>query len=208
MYSHMIQPCILEPTRIVNKQNPSLIDNIFINTIEKDIKSGNLTSKVSDHLPNFIIVSDLLDKLPKTKQKIRNFKNFKLDSFNEDVSNIPINLDTNSNNVDSIFSDFHVNFVRNIDKHAPLTTMTLQEMKWKQVPWVNKGIQNLIKIRDTIHRKYLRQKSTFWFNRFKYYRNMIKKLIFSSKKNYYKNYFEKHKSNSKKIWTGIGEIVF
>ena len=82
MYSHMIQPCILEPTRIVNTQNPSLIDNIFINTIEKDIKSGNLTSKVSDHLPNFIIVSDLLDKLPKTKQKIRNFKNFKLDSFN------------------------------------------------------------------------------------------------------------------------------
>ena len=41
--------------------------------------------------------------------------------------------------------------------------MTLQEMKWKQVPWVNKDIQNLIKIRDTIHRKYLRQKSTFWF---------------------------------------------
>ena len=81
-------------------------------------------------------------------------------------------------------------------------------MKWKQVPWVNKGIQNLIKIRDTIHRKYLRQKSTFWFNRFKYYRNMIKKLIFSSKKNYYKNYFEKHESNSKKNWTGIGEIVF
>jgi exonuclease III len=199
MYSHMIQPCILEPTRIVNTQNPSLIDNIFINTIEKDIKSGNLTSKVSDHLPNFIIVSDLLDKLPKTKQKIRNFKNFKLDSFNEDVSNIPINLDTNPNNVDSLFSDFHDNFVRNIDKHAPLTTITLQEMKWKQVPWVNKGIQNLIKIRDTIHRKYLRQKSTFWFNRFKYYRNMIKKLIFSSKKNYYKNYFEKHKSNSKKI---------
>ena len=54
----MLQPCILEPTRIVNHQNPALIDNIFINIVEKNVKSGNLTSSISDHLPNYVTISE------------------------------------------------------------------------------------------------------------------------------------------------------
>ena len=42
MYSNFLQPCILEPTRIVANNRPSLIDNIFINTIDKKIDSGNI----------------------------------------------------------------------------------------------------------------------------------------------------------------------
>ena len=35
MLSNFLQPCILEPTRVVNNNRPSLVDNIFINSIEK-----------------------------------------------------------------------------------------------------------------------------------------------------------------------------
>ena len=35
MYSHLFQPCLTEPTRIVKKDRPSLIDNIFINNCTK-----------------------------------------------------------------------------------------------------------------------------------------------------------------------------
>ena len=45
MYSNFLQPCILEPTRIVANNRPSLIDNIFINTIDKKIDSGNIIDK-------------------------------------------------------------------------------------------------------------------------------------------------------------------
>ena len=61
-------PDIKKLMRIVDHQKSSLIDNIFINTIEKHIKSGNLTTKVSDHLPNFIIVSNTIDKIKHTKK--------------------------------------------------------------------------------------------------------------------------------------------
>ena len=55
MLKNGYQPCITEPTRIVNGNKPSLIDNIFSNSVEKCI-SGNLFDKISDHLPNFVII--------------------------------------------------------------------------------------------------------------------------------------------------------
>ena len=58
MLMNNLQPCITEPTRIVNNCRPSLVDNIFINTLDK-ITSGNMLENISyDHLPNFIIIQN------------------------------------------------------------------------------------------------------------------------------------------------------
>ena len=57
MYENLCQTCITQPTRVVKKQTPSLIDNIFINTIESPM-SGNLLDRVSDHFPNFVIIDN------------------------------------------------------------------------------------------------------------------------------------------------------
>ena len=54
MYSNFFQPCILEPTRITSNNRPNLPDNIFINTHDKEV--GNITEKISDHMPNFNII--------------------------------------------------------------------------------------------------------------------------------------------------------
>ena len=64
MYENLCQPCVIQPTRIVDKQKPSLIDNIFINSIENPI-SGNLLDKISDHFPNFIIINKYSEKKEK-----------------------------------------------------------------------------------------------------------------------------------------------
>ena len=73
MLNNSYQPCITEPTRIVNGQKPSLVDNIFSNSIEKCI-SGNILDKISDHLPNFVIFENVKTK-PKPKPiKRRNMK--------------------------------------------------------------------------------------------------------------------------------------
>ena len=47
-------PLILQPTRITSHSN-TLIDNTFSNVIDPDIIPGNLTAKISDHLPQFAI---------------------------------------------------------------------------------------------------------------------------------------------------------
>ena len=57
MYSNFLQPCITQPTRALGKRRPTLIDNIFVNTYDKQLFAGNLLDKVSVDLPNFIIIN-------------------------------------------------------------------------------------------------------------------------------------------------------
>ena len=48
MVENSFQPCILEPTCITLGNRPSLVDNIFSNSLEQVI-SGNSYQTVSDH---------------------------------------------------------------------------------------------------------------------------------------------------------------
>ena len=67
MISNWFALKILGPTRITERQKESLIDNIFINFSDLHCLSGNLFEKISDHLPNFMIIENLF-VLKKTKK--------------------------------------------------------------------------------------------------------------------------------------------
>ena len=58
MLANFYRPLITHPTRIHADSCPCLIDNIFINTLEYETVSGNLTDSVSDHLPNFTFLAN------------------------------------------------------------------------------------------------------------------------------------------------------
>ena len=62
IYSHFLQPCITEPTKMIDGQRPSIVDNIFTNIFAKSLNSGNLDDKITDHLPNFLFTVDFIDQ--------------------------------------------------------------------------------------------------------------------------------------------------
>ena len=67
----------------------TLIDNILIYSQENLYTSGNLTTSISDHLPQFTIIENLLsDKLVKKDVKTvkRDFSKFHSDEFSKLVS--------------------------------------------------------------------------------------------------------------------------
>ena len=68
-------PQVLGPTRVPENQRESFIDNIFVNFSDCHCISGNLFEKISDQLPNFLIIEDLavLTK-KKSKPKKRDLK--------------------------------------------------------------------------------------------------------------------------------------
>ena len=71
MYAPSFFPTITKPTRITDKSAAS-IDNIFINSPNKNSKRGILISDLSDHLPIFYITMDKLDtKHAPIEQNIR-----------------------------------------------------------------------------------------------------------------------------------------
>ena len=58
MFSSSFYPLILRPTRITST-SATLIDNIFVNSLEDNFTSGLLLTNISDHLPIFQITTTI-----------------------------------------------------------------------------------------------------------------------------------------------------
>ena len=129
--SNMFLPQIILPTRITS-HSKTLIDNIFTNEILPDCFSGNITSTISDHLPQFLIIPNFFSHSNSYKAPVysRNWKNFNsedfiLDYFGTDWQNI---LKIHQNDVNISFDNLsrgisfppYSNKVRKITK-TPLT---------------------------------------------------------------------------------------
>ena len=80
------RPLILQPTR-VTASTASMIDNIFINSLDTESKGGNLTTSISDHFSQFCVL-DIFSKRKNIPSpcKRRNFKNFSYVEFREELS--------------------------------------------------------------------------------------------------------------------------
>ena len=57
MYSNSLIPHISSPTR-VTPGSQTLIDNIFPNKIENESYSGNITTTISDHYAQFLLLKN------------------------------------------------------------------------------------------------------------------------------------------------------
>ena len=158
MYSNFLHPCITEPTRLIKKQEPSLIDNIFVNFFNKKIISGNLFDKISDHLSSFVVIKDINNKQTKRKFKIRDMKNLNQNKYLKDLKEIEnLNL-LKYKNADVMFNFYQDKLISIIDKHAPYRTLSRKEQKLRLKSWITKSILNSInKIMDFIGNKNTKQ---------------------------------------------------
>ena len=86
--SHFFAPYILQPTRIANNSK-TLIDNIFMNCLELETLSGNITTQISDHLVQFIMIKNFhRKKQNNTKIIKRDYKFFTKDEYANDLMSI------------------------------------------------------------------------------------------------------------------------
>ena len=83
-------PQITLPTRITDR-SATLTDNIFLNTQCHKQTSGNITTSISDHLPQFTILEKLLGTrniIGKEQITYCNFKNFNEIEFICDIQSM------------------------------------------------------------------------------------------------------------------------
>ena len=119
--SHLFVPHITLPTRITSKSK-TLIDNIFSN--DPDFAngiSGNFTFSISDHLPQFLLLSDCLKHPPKKHNVYRRCKNYNREDLVADILNIDWNSTISPNKMDSnhSFNKFIETVNSVLDKHMP-----------------------------------------------------------------------------------------
>ena len=141
MLSFSYQPCITEPSRIMKGNKPSLVDNIFSNSVEKCI-SGNILDKISDHLPNFVIFENVKKKTIPNKVKRRNMKNSDELKYQADLLLLLREIQGNPNfyDADNAYNFFHDKHCRIADKHFPWEYLTRKQRELELKPWITKGI--------------------------------------------------------------------
>ena len=208
MYTNLFQPYIIYPTRFVGNAKPSLIDNIFSNAINREIISGNIIDKISDHMPNFIIIQDYKKSELREKYYKRDYSKFDQDKFNNDLQHDnTLQSIIEGEDVNTSYNSFHAHLQNTIDKHAPIKSLSKKETELKINPWLTKRILKSINIKTKHYKKFMASKDNKHHNIYKLYRNKLNHIIRTSKNIYYNNYFNKFKRNSKKVGDGINHIL-
>ena len=195
--SYMYLSYILYPTRVTS-HSQTIIDNIFSNYVSKEAVSGNLTSTISDHLPQVLFIPSMFSDKPATKSNIfeRSWKNFNqaefvMDYFDKGWSNI---LNFKHGNVNVSMENFVNNMNDLLDKHAPFKKISKYKLKFKTKPWITPPLQKSISIKNALFKRYIKLKSPVKkkevHKQYKYYRNVLSTLMKKSKQNYYEQFFK------------------
>ena len=159
--SNSFIPYILHPTRITS-HSKTLIDNIFSNYISHEIISGNITATISDHLPQFSFVPNILSNPSTQKSNFyeRDWSKFKQENFilgyfdkdwadllQIDQQNVNLSMDIFLNNMESI-----------LDTHGPLKKVNKYKLKFKTKPWITPALQKSISFKNNLLKKIMTAK--------------------------------------------------
>ena len=206
MVSHYLLPYILHSTRVTDHSS-TVIDNIFSNVTEYETISGNIINQIADHFAQFLLLKRINIKYKNTNFYQYNYSNFNKENFVEEFSNINWNkLENDEEDVDSKFTFFYNELSRCVKTHAPLTRVSLKALSFRNKPWITARIQRMMSKRDKYFRKFRKTKSCDVEYLYKKFRN---KVVLETRKNridYFHNYFNTHKNNMKKLWSGIRPI--
>ena len=211
--SYFYTPFILQPTRLRSK---TLIDNIFLNSLEYTATSGNILRELSDHLVQFLILEGFSKErcLPDINIFKRDMSKF-CDREFEDVVINGLNweeicmLRFNDSNV--AFSSFNNTINFHLDEMSPYKKVTLKEYRLMLKPWITTDILNKCKERDKLLKEILKEddanKLAELREKYRKMRNEITNDKRTSKKDFYNTQFEKNKNKSSKVWQDIRKLV-
>ena len=133
--SHYFLAHILQPSRVTTNSK-TLIDNIFSNMAVLNIISGNLTSSILDHLPEFLVAYNIFfnASYPKSNNYERDWprfdqENFVLDYFSVEWDNFLLSSNTST---EKSYKTFLEKFESLLDTYAPLKKII--KIKFKDRP--------------------------------------------------------------------------
>ena len=198
-------PVITKPTR-VSTTSATLIDNIFVsNRLQHCITSGVIITDISDHFPCILNVSDF-NQCNKTAMKIikRKLNKENLDKIKNDIGNIDWETEIKNLDANKAFEMIHNKLIDTINTHAP-ERITYLKNKRINKPWISKSFANSIRKSKILYRKSLENPSSL--TQYKDYFMVLKRTKRIAKLNYYQSMCKDFKSNTKKLWDMINNII-
>ena len=132
--TYSFQPYILQPTRITD-HSEILIDNIFFNSIDHDLISGNLIYDISDHLPNFLLINNMAISQCRTDIYSRDYSKLNEIALCDEIRILDWKeILSHCHNSDDLFNTFHSTISGIIDKHIHLRKLSRKQSKQQKNP--------------------------------------------------------------------------
>lgn len=205
MYSYSLFPLINKPTRVTT-QSKTLIDNIFSNDIHStNLFNGILLSDISDHFPVFSInVSQIItDK--QLYITTRNYNQTNIDTFTDKLANFHWNELYAKTNAGEAFTYFHDNFLEIYNSSFPKKCIKIGYKNRKT--WLTNGLKISIKHKNYLYTVCRKNPSQVNDQNYKEYKRILTKIMRFAEKQYYYQLMNKYKSNIKKSWQILKNIL-
>ena len=119
MIFHSFLPYVLQPTRVTD-HSATIIDNIFSNVTDYDTSSGNITTLISDHFAQFLMIKKCHVKYKLCNYSVYDYSNFGKEKFVHNYSQIGWSSLSDSNiSVNEHFIHFYKKTTNCIYIHVP-----------------------------------------------------------------------------------------
>ena len=204
MFAHHFIPVINKPTRVRDK-SATLIDNIFTNNIETDSVQGIFYTDITDHFPIFYgCPSFHIESQPRYVTK-RIYSDANIRKFNDLLQSYDWNQVYEINDTQSAYSLFHEKFQQAYLQSFPMKTFKINYRNRK--PWLTNALKNCIKKKNKLYVKNKRYPTTNTELIYKRYKKYLNSILYKAEQSHYENLFNSYKSNMKKSWELIVEII-
>ena len=182
----------------------SIIDHVYINTtFVSDVPAVILQEDVSDHLP--LCVKYCCAPTIKTSQRpyIRRITQESIEPFLSDLDDASLSPDMlHSNDREKLR-----NLISGLtNQHFPKKIQSRRQYKMAKNPWISPDILALIKCKNKLYAKYLKNRDPSIFNEYKTYRNKIMHIKRKTKQEYFANSFH-NASNSSITWNYMNLLL-
>ena len=124
----------------------------------------------------------------------------------DDLSHINWEQDLQNLDCEDSFNLFHDQLLTSLDNHGPEHSFTRRGKKSVQ-PWVTSSIKQCIRKQKKLYKEQTLNPSDISSQRYRDYRSCLQRLIRNCKRQYYSDLCIKHKSNTKRLWSIINEIL-
>ena len=186
------------------------IDHFITNLNCNQIKSGVIQFEASDHLPIFGLARINLPKpsilTPSYKRVFDASKKDQFcDLFQQKLCNSTIT--TGNFNPNTAMTSLIHAISTTYKGVFPLQKVTKRYLRKFRKPWITASILKLIKTKHKLYKVYLNKRNVDSFEKYKSQRNIVKRYIEQSKRNYFKNMFHNCKDDRKKTWSCLNTVL-
>ena len=208
LFINNFMPTILMPTRIT-RTSATLIDHIYYYEGKHrndyiTVKSGNLLTDITDHLPAFTILMRPLKSQSQLRPKVRIFSKNNVLNFTNMLEDANWNSVYNHSDVNTAYNNFHFVVQKAFNASFPLKTLSKKRAKDK--PWITSALKVSSNVKNSLYRKWLKTKSPIDEAKYKQYRNTFKNIAREAEHLYYKELFDTKTNSIKKLWENLNMV--